>query len=172
MTEQKYVRTVMAGGYYLDIEVTFEDCTFKLNYNSNSMGTGKVHFILGGRVILNEKNYKLVNINKYNEEEYESGPYLDVLILDHKTLTDDAIGITSINSGNTPSFPSYFNCVINLNDNVWEGGNSEIMSKYTKNIQRIDKTKLISVSESNETSGWSWEYNEDTNKIGVVHKIQ
>src|SRR3989304_7025908 len=124
-----------AGGFHLYITLILNDADVKIECDYVCMGNSRYKYSLHGEYIHKSDNYILAKFTKFNDNpmvknclmEYgkdeivETPIFMDIFLLNNKSLTDDMVAPTEIHVANTPMFDKYFNCVINLNDNIlWE----------------------------------------------------
>jgi hypothetical protein len=106
-----YKAVRLCGGYCHKCELEIDNDNFTLNIYINYMGiTMPKNNIMNGKFIINQSNYKVAKIEKYNNSDIEY--YLDIYFLDLLNPTIDSTGLTDIWIANCPSVNEYFNCAI------------------------------------------------------------
>jgi len=156
----EYTSSTLAAGFHRKVKLCIDKENVKINYYKSSMGMDKIDFEMNGKIMLKNPQYMLVKIIDINKTPYVS--YLDIYVFENKNLTDDETGLTDINIANTPSYNTYFDCVIYVNNNMTTVVNTydAVLNNY---VSKLNNSKLC--SNCNIKGGWSWYYNEETNKI-------
>jgi hypothetical protein len=140
-----YIRNINCSHFYTNIQICINESEqdFNLVYDHNGMDYVPTKYNLTGKIVMNEPNYKLIEIVKINKESFIFNPYIDMYLLNNKNITDDCTGMTDINIG-CITYPKHFDCIISLNENIaWQATNNrqEDLLLYINNI------KLLSVND-------------------------